>query len=289
MDWSNEHYVRLYTRDTTTWHRLGWDGQCVMAQMLRKFDMAGVIDIDDLEPWEAVVMHVRAPEDMAKRGVEACLRLGVLEHRGSCLVMPNYIEAQEASKSDKQRQRESRERRRARTARTEPSQNVTEDEVVSQIVTRSTGSEPEASQEVTDGHNRSLSSYTDTSACMHARAREGDFPVTPDDVSREWHDVLNGPDGCPGLVHRAGWEAAYETIAAALNAMPDGIGRHALRPLMLWFWHAPTGPIRRPGCELPPRRATPGHIAKRVNSDIDNAYDWWLAEGRRRFSGERAA
>lgn len=121
MDFSNEHYVRLYTRDTTTWLRLGWDAQCVFGQVLRKMDMAGVMDIDGLEPWEAVVVHCRAPEDVARRGMARCLELGVLEHNGSYLVAPKYIEANTASKSDKQRQKEHRNLRRAKAM----SRNVT--------------------------------------------------------------------------------------------------------------------------------------------------------------------
>lgn len=108
MDWSNEFYVRLYTRDTTSWRRLGWDGQCVLMQMLRKVDRAGTIELDGIEPWEALVLHCSAPEDQAKRGMEALLRVGVMEVRGDLLVFPNFIEAQEAIKSDKLRAKASR-------------------------------------------------------------------------------------------------------------------------------------------------------------------------------------
>ncbi|HMI91588.1 MAG TPA: hypothetical protein VK509_09515, partial [Polyangiales bacterium] len=76
MDFSNEYYVRVYVRDTTTWKRLGWDGQAVLVQLLRKMDMAGVLDIEDMEPWEAVMLHCGAPKATAKAGVDACLREG---------------------------------------------------------------------------------------------------------------------------------------------------------------------------------------------------------------------
>ena len=57
MDFSNEPYVRVYTRNTTTWRRLEWQGQCVLIQMLRVVDRSGVLDIEDMTPAEAVSLH----------------------------------------------------------------------------------------------------------------------------------------------------------------------------------------------------------------------------------------
>lgn len=146
MDWENESYVRLYIRDTTTWLRLGWNGQCVLAQILRKMDMSGVMDIGELEPWEAAVVHCRAPEDAARDGMKACLAHGVFAHNDTYLVAPNFREAQEAVKSDRLRQKESRERRRLDAM----SQNVTDQ---SQNVTKCHA----GSRAVTLGHAPSLS------------------------------------------------------------------------------------------------------------------------------------
>jgi hypothetical protein len=113
MDWSNERYVRLYVRDTTSWRRLGWDGQCMLMHLLRRADRSGALEIDGLEPWEAAMLQTGAPEDVARRGVEAMLRVGVVEVRGALLVFPNYLAAQECTKSDALRAREYRERRAA--------------------------------------------------------------------------------------------------------------------------------------------------------------------------------
>lgn len=111
VDWSNERYVRLYVRDTVTWLRLEWDGQNVLMQLLRKVDRAGTMELSGLEPWEAVKLAIKAPEDAAKRGVDALLRTGTMVIRGGRLGFPTFLEAQEAQKSDRLRQRESRERR----------------------------------------------------------------------------------------------------------------------------------------------------------------------------------
>ncbi len=174
MDFANEHYIRLYTRNTTTWIRLGWDGQNVLTQVLRRVDLSGVLDIEDLEPWEAAVIHCNAPEDVAKRGMTRCLELGCLVHNGRYLVAPKYRDANEANKSDKQRQLESRHRRRASamvTGSHEPSRAVTPRHKLSQNVTvggdvtpRDDGSQnvtgesravTEPSHAVTSGHTRS--------------------------------------------------------------------------------------------------------------------------------------
>lgn len=133
MDYPNESYVRLYTRDTTTWKRLQWEGQCVLGQLLRKVDRAGVLELGaDLEVYVGVHLHMEhAPLEFVRAGVQKILELGVASYQNGFLVFPNFIAAQEASKSDKQRQRESRERRRDR-AEEKPSQIVT---VPSQPVT----------------------------------------------------------------------------------------------------------------------------------------------------------
>lgn len=111
MDWSNERYVRLYIRDTTTWKRLGWDGQNMLMQLLRKVDRSGMLDLDGLEAWEAAMLHTGAPEEAARAGIAAMLRVGAIELLGSALVFPNFVDAQECVKSEALRSREYRERR----------------------------------------------------------------------------------------------------------------------------------------------------------------------------------
>jgi hypothetical protein len=111
MDWSDEPYVRLYTRDTTNWRRFGWEGQAVLSLLLRKVDRAGVLDLGDLAPWEAVALATGMPEEVVQTGVARLLKLGTLTVRGEQLVIPNHLAAQTSTKSDKLRQKETRERR----------------------------------------------------------------------------------------------------------------------------------------------------------------------------------
>ena len=112
MDWSNESYIRVYTRDTKSWLKLRWEGQCLFMMLLRKVDRAGILDdIDD--PEDDLSLITGFPIEHVKTGLSRLIKLGVVRiNTDNTLLIPNYIEAQEASKSDKQRQRDSRKNRR---------------------------------------------------------------------------------------------------------------------------------------------------------------------------------
>lgn len=124
MDWSNERYVRVYTRDTVTWSLLPWQSQAVFLAVMRKVDRAGVLDVGEHEPVDAVAAITRWPRDVVAEGLPTLLQRGIIERSDAALVIPNFMEAQEATASDAQRARESRARRRDR-ARAGASQNVT--------------------------------------------------------------------------------------------------------------------------------------------------------------------
>lgn len=138
MDFSNERYVRLYVRDTTSWKLLKWEGQTVWTLLYRKADRSGVISLDGLEPWEAATLHCDLPEEVSKPGMERCLARGWVVRDGDRLVFPKYIEANETPMSDAQRARESRGKRAALSQNvTAPSQNVTDCHAESHGVTPS--------------------------------------------------------------------------------------------------------------------------------------------------------
>ncbi len=110
MNFEDEHYVRAYTRDTKTWLRWGWEGQCVFLLVLRKLDKAGVLDdIDD--PVEDIALLTGLPGEVVEIGLPKVLKSGALELVGSVLICPRYIEGQTARKSDAARAKESRQRR----------------------------------------------------------------------------------------------------------------------------------------------------------------------------------
>jgi len=141
VDWSNERYVRVYTRDTTAMLLMAWDELALFWALVRKVDRSGVLGLDG-HGARAVAVHLRCPVDVAERAVASWVREGWVELReGSTLLVVEHLDAQEAQVSDKQRQRDMRERRRA-TASVTPRDNV------SRHVT-------EPSRAVTGGHAES--------------------------------------------------------------------------------------------------------------------------------------
>lgn len=110
MDFSNEPYVRLYSRDSATWKRLGFDGQTCLMHLLRRANAIGVIELGDLAPWQAAAVLCDVPEGIARAGVDKLIQLGCAAHSGGKLVFPRYLDAQNAAASDAQRKRESRAR-----------------------------------------------------------------------------------------------------------------------------------------------------------------------------------
>jgi hypothetical protein len=167
MDFSNESYVRVYTRDTMTWKRLNWQARCVWSLLLRKLDRAGVLDLEGLAPEEAVMLATELPPDVVEQGLPKLLERGVLEARDGALIAPRFLEAQECTKSDTLRSREYRERRRSQTLAS-PSQNVTPE---SRGVTG-------PSREITERH-----AATETSRDHHSLLCSAD-PLLPSAVLR---------------------------------------------------------------------------------------------------------
>lgn len=111
MDFPNERYVRLYTRDTLTWERMRHDGQALFCLLLRKVDRSGVLEIGDVPPAEALSIILRAPIEFCSV-IDRLVDLGAVERGPAALVLPRFLEAQESPQSDAQRKRESRARRR---------------------------------------------------------------------------------------------------------------------------------------------------------------------------------
>jgi hypothetical protein len=141
MDWANEEYVRLYTRETADDLELSWEAIALWRAMLTKFDRAGVLSVRN--GWPSVARLVRMPIDVVERAGAELVADGRVRVTERGFVAPNYVEAQTASKSDRIRQKESRDRRRAdamsqhRETSSTLSQNVTPGHELSRDVTTS--------------------------------------------------------------------------------------------------------------------------------------------------------
>ena len=118
LDWSNERYVRLHTRNTTSWALLGYETQCLWLQLLRMMDRSGVIPLDpDALPHEGIAALLPGSNDrQIEKQLESLIDRGWLIRNDAenCLVDPAFIDREEAAMSNALRLRESRARRRDR-------------------------------------------------------------------------------------------------------------------------------------------------------------------------------
>lgn len=113
LAFEDESYVRVYTRDTANWLRLGFEGQAVFLLLLRKVDRAGVLD-GIADPVGDVALVTGAPVALVEVAMQRLLATGTLDWVSETdrLVVPRFVEAQSAVKSDRLRAAEARRRRR---------------------------------------------------------------------------------------------------------------------------------------------------------------------------------
>jgi hypothetical protein len=148
MRWEDERYVRIYTRDTVDWLGLSFLAQGLFCLLLRKVDRAGLLKLGK-QGKRAAAIIIGFPGDWARLepALEELLEDGCVQLRGEYLVIPNFIEAQEAGQSDAQRKRESRARDRDLAA----AAAVLNPDKTSESVTEC----HETGQKVTSGHDAS--------------------------------------------------------------------------------------------------------------------------------------
>jgi hypothetical protein len=178
--WGDEKYVRVYTRDTLDWQALSFEAQGLMTLILRKVDRAGLAKLGK-HGKRGVAMLVCHPTRWSaiEPALEELLADGCVRIEGDTLVVPNYIEAQEAPQTDAQRKRAQRERDRDLAAA-----GVTKTGIESRNVTECHEAPTdghEQSQGVTSGHSdpiRSVPSDPDPPSRASARVAD-DVPTVP--------------------------------------------------------------------------------------------------------------
>jgi uncharacterized phage protein (TIGR02220 family) len=112
MDWSNERYVRVYTRDSEDLLVMSWEARALLWELHRKCDRAGVIETRMGSRGLSAV--TRIPADVVAAALPELLDgdgAPLVVHPKGYLIR-NFIEAQETPQSDAHRARESRARRR---------------------------------------------------------------------------------------------------------------------------------------------------------------------------------
>lgn len=119
MRWEDERFVKVYTRETVTTMRLEWQGRAVLAELFKKVDRAGLLEIGDEDPVEALAGMLRMPEEVVSVGWEKLISgkdpvVTIRDGSSRAIFIPNFMPAQEANQSDVARKQKSREVARAR-------------------------------------------------------------------------------------------------------------------------------------------------------------------------------
>jgi hypothetical protein len=113
VNWSDEHYVKLFTRDTVTWRSWPWQARALFPLLMRAVDGAGMLSVGTRELARSVALMVDMPSDIVLPGIKALLDDGTVELANGTLIVTKFLEAQESRKSDAQSKRDVRERAKA--------------------------------------------------------------------------------------------------------------------------------------------------------------------------------
>ena len=232
MNFEDEPYVRVYKRKTITFKRIGWEGRTLLWHLMLEADRAGIIEIGDGDPVEALTVLIDIPEDVVSSGLSRLSSQGVTERHGTSLVITRFIEAQEATRSDKARAREYRERRRAETSRTvtTESQNVT---LPSRPVTTSHDASLRADQG-SAGQGKEEDPPTPDPVVTQIRARD------PMALNRDRADVRELFDAWRSAVRRDGAKLGTGWGSSDADTLAEKIDSYSLGDCLLVARHAPT-------------------------------------------------
>jgi hypothetical protein len=112
LDFSDEHYVKLFTRKTPTRQLWPWQARALHPNLLMALNKAGVMDVGRHDPVRSVAVMVDLPSEVVGPGLEAMLADGTVELADGKLVMPKFLDAQESRKTKAATAREYREKKR---------------------------------------------------------------------------------------------------------------------------------------------------------------------------------
>src|SRR5580692_326706 len=248
MNYGEERYVRLFIRDTVGWRVGPWQARALLPLVLRKLDRVGLMDLGD-DGVEALAIMVELPLDVVQIGLTHWLNRGTLKIVRGVLVMPNFLDAQEAKASDAQRARESRAKARDKALAEEKGLIVTkrdgDDTARDATDTQRDGSDTKQNGTVTPGNDQSL-------CAVPSRTEPSEPPVLsvpPADAGSNgvqkpmqslpaWNISLNGPF----------WIEHYQQAATAalgrawsfdkkqLHDLNDVIGVHCVDKTKIEQW-----------------------------------------------------
>jgi hypothetical protein len=106
----DEQYVKIYKRDTATWKAMNWQGRAILSLLVRKADGAGLMETSSLGRVDGVAALIDMPTEVVAPGLDSLMKLKVVQWlKGDVLLLPRYVEAQEARKTESAKKRGQRE------------------------------------------------------------------------------------------------------------------------------------------------------------------------------------
>lgn len=153
IDWANEHFVRVFTRDTDEELLLSWEARAVWHEMLRKCDQSGLIVTK--RGVQGLAALIRVPVEVVERVLQELLDDGRIRSIATTgFVIPNYMEAQFTPRSDRSRKETERTRRRIE-ALGMPTRTVSNNRAAGSTDENHVDSHESGSRDVTPGHAES--------------------------------------------------------------------------------------------------------------------------------------
>lgn len=113
MQWEDERYIRVYTRDTPDWTVWPWQSRALLPLLMRKLDRMGLMELGK-HGTVALAALVGLPIEVVSAGLDGLIADGCVVQSGTKLVMRNFIAGQEAVASGSLRQKTWREREKIR-------------------------------------------------------------------------------------------------------------------------------------------------------------------------------
>lgn len=124
MNWSEERFVKSYTRDTPEWIALPWQSRVTFQEMIRKVDRSGFLKVGRAG-MRGIAASFRFPIEIVEEGIAGLLEDGTVVKTEDGYIIPNFVSAQESRSSDRYKKSESRARSRDKTSRDNAPQDKT--------------------------------------------------------------------------------------------------------------------------------------------------------------------
>jgi len=109
VDWENERWIKVYTREQGSDMILSWDARALWLEIMKRLCRAGQLDMGG-GGVKALAIMVRHDADAVAKALTELVKDGRVVINGDVLFVPNFHEAQDSRTANAERQRRRREK-----------------------------------------------------------------------------------------------------------------------------------------------------------------------------------